>query len=338
MLLSHSNLDGGDGACLVATHNMQLLCFEIVSKPLETGDIAPHRSRRAGQTPVVQSLTALRFFRANTFTHFPRHLAGLTFAQRELPVFELISPLQGDTAYVSDVFAVCHRHGREVIHELTRSIWRGKLCGKSVLHAFQNVVQYDRREPVSQGTASQDASGRPHVLPHHVSCTGDTLAEVRLQGCVQRPLWKIPLQCKSDDGVRRHTLSKNFSKSKNKQTDGCPLSVATSSKIRLSKPHRSAVFPFTASSHQPWQASSQSRASFLVAVREDCLKAPSERDKPFANSIWLALQGHNVDADLGGERERLFTTCMTFTMPAIAPYGKRNISAMNASGTGSFHA
>ena len=120
--------------------------------------------------PVVQSSTALRFFRANTFypfcpdvflprgpsgygscvlpataagmwrsvtsrilcTLFAKHLRLLTImAQRELPVSELVSQLQGDKADgMSDVsFTVCHRHGREVVHELARFNWRGKLFG-----------------------------------------------------------------------------------------------------------------------------------------------------------------------------------------------------------------
>ena len=38
---------------------------------------------------------------------------------------------------------------------------------------------------------------------------------------------------------------------------------------------------------------------------EDCFKAPSERDGPFASSILLALESHDVDVDLGGEREKI---------------------------------
>ena len=106
--------------------------------------------------------------------------ARRTFAQSELRVFEPVSELQSDTADgASDIIlTVCHRHGREVIHKLACFSWRRKL------RAFQNVVEYHPRNPVSQGAAGQYAIWR--AVPHHLSCTEDSFAEVRLHSIVEQ--------------------------------------------------------------------------------------------------------------------------------------------------------
>ena len=153
--------------------------------------------------------------------------------------------------------------------------------------ALRNVAQYHPSKSASQGAASQNS------------------------GCM---LCSTTSPARTIRSLRYACMAMYSSRLKKLRSCASPMSLCKHTVVKKSPGVRTSRLMVVL---RVWQlpcrfaSASHSGARSSPALRhtnshEGCVRASSECDRPFASSIWLALQSHDVDADQGGERARLF--------------------------------
>ena len=197
---------------------------------------------------------------------------------------------------VSDViFAVCHNHGREVIHEMT--------CGEAVRAMCCRKLYTTTHKSISQRAPCEDSAGGLHALPPS-SLPGGCAHRSTLASKNRTSAWRIVLQCQSEEFVQTHCREKNL------QVHQADRGLSVECGNLLVETSQQGTLERTTPLHcvgSPSTVGVIPKSCFLlVSSHQDRIQSSSARDRPFARSIWIALQGHNDDAGLGGERKRLF--------------------------------